>query len=496
MNKESLRKIISSDWLPPALMFVIGALNIAFAEKLPANEGLGWDGAKYASMARDLLSSPDLDAYYIMRIFPSALIHVFFNVFNIPFGNQNIVIGFELLDLVSLTTAVFVIKKIFNHLKIDIEKQLLGFILFIISYSILVYSFYYPVMTDAFALLLSVLMLYFFLCDQPLNIVLVGFMGGFTIPVLLYQSILLVIFPVVKERVYVAFSKRDALIISVFSSLYILFVAVYYAIYKQADSEMLFTLKMSRPLLPISILCVVALYFFFPRMIFNKYLFSRSYVSSNIHINRILFAAVLFLMAYVFKYLVYPEMKPSEYYNIEHFIKVFPVQALVRPLISIVSDANYFGIIIILLMLFWTRFCRTVSSYGLGLALAFLLPVYLVGMTSEPRIITILFPWLVIFWIKSVEEVRFSSAVYWIFFSLNFIISKIWLSINYDLSCGTDESGTIAFPNQKFFMHMGTWMSEQMWLLLLVGFSVVFGLVAFTLKRFSDIFSRKRIYNS
>jgi hypothetical protein len=83
----------------------------------------------------------------------------------------------------------------------------------------------------------------------------------------------------------------------------------------------------------------------------------------------------------------------------------------------------------------------------------------------ESRMLINLFPWLIILLIYSVNNYSFTNAFYIVTAGLCAVASKIWLLIDYEmdyvLGMVTDKNGSLDFPNQRFYMNLGPWMSEK-----------------------------------
>ena len=469
--------LASSQFFPSLLFILFGILNILFAEKLPANEGLGWDGSRYAAIAHDLLKSQVLDSYLVMRIFPCSLIHVLFKVFSIAFDSKNIILGFEIMNLICLATGIYYVKKIFSVAEIKPMNQFLGFTLLLINFAVLKFNFFYPVMTDAPAFCAAVMLLYFYLSNQTLNLMLISLIGAFTWPVIFYQGLILFVLPK-KHSNFSPIPSTWRILISVSSALFAAAIIYLFILSKHADTSMAFTLKISTALLPFTLIAILVWYFFLPEALFNKSFFSKETIQS-LFSTRALIAFILFFFVSYFQQQLNISQKVSTYYTLENFLINPLTYALVRPLITAIAHTTYFGCGIILILIFWKRVSHTIASFGLGITLAVLLNLYLIGILTESRTIINLFPWMIIFLMLAINSFSFPRDFYVLILILNFFVSKIWLRIGYDLSSGLDEFGTIAFPNQKFFMNIGPWITDQMWMIQGILFILIFVIILF-----------------
>lgn len=478
--KQQVEKIFSHKFTIPVFVAIYGVLNILYAEKLPANEGLGWDGLRYSSIAAYMLNSPEIDNYILMRIFPPAIVHIIFKVFSIEFSIPNIIKGFEFVNLAGLIISAVFIRKIFDHLKITFEKQMLGFVLLFVSYAIAKFNFYYPVMTDTPALCLSIVLLYFYLTNQTINLLLIVILSGFTWPVVFYQGIILLMFPVVK-REFEPLNKVKTIGIQSASALAILVLIIYF-IYVDYDYEpVMFTIPIDLKLINISAVGVVTMFFFYPKMLTNRLFFTKDYLLKNINVNRVLTGVAIVV---VFNILLRQLNISGKMGALNaSMLSSRVICGMAKPLFNVIAHGSYFGSVILLVIIFWNRFSKVVSGFGLGLSLAFMFNFYLFVLGPESRNLINLFPWLVVFLIAAINDYRFSNLFYFTIFLFNLVLSKIWFSVSYNDSGGTiNTEGTIGSPNDLFFMNLGPWMSSEMYLkqaLVLILFLVILFLLLF-----------------
>ena len=68
------------------------------------------------------------------------------------------------------------------------------------------------------------------------------------------------------------------------------------------------------------------------------------------------------------------------------------------------------------------------------------------------------------------ERYEFSDLKIISLMALSVIISKVWLVVNYDITYfEPDYSKTVPFPNQKFYMNLGIWMSQESYVMMTVA---------------------------
>jgi hypothetical protein len=139
------------------------------------------------------------------------------------------------------------------------------------------------------------------------------------------------------------------------------------------------------------------------------------------------------------------------------------LSSLTEPLIFLVAHVIYYGPAILLLALFWRRFCDHLDEYGLGLrALVFVNLLLSVNPQSRYQINVVAIFVAVLVKLLDGTVLRRQRLVAWLLICL--ACSKVWYVMNtapqvYD---GTMES-LQRFPLQHYFMNSGPWMSHGMY---------------------------------
>lgn len=443
-------------------------LSFLFSEKLQANSGLGWDGFRYADLATNFLESKELDSYLIMRIIPSAWVHIVFNFFSIDFTPQNIIRAFEAINLISILLGTYFTKRAMEYFDIQPMLQILGLLLLIVNYAILNFTVYYPVMLDAAGFALGAALLHYYLRKEHLNVWLISILGFFTWPTIGFLGAIMLIFPYPKtidERAYQS-PKFSGYILPTIAFLYIIIIGFYLVYYNTDFIPMAYTLPLDKNLAPISIVALAFTALWWALWISNFPIFSIKYIKNTISLYGIISVMILALTFLFFKTL--KDLPASE--NLNHFVLTRPqiVMGVVKPFIVLVSHINYFGSVLILLLLFTRTVQNNLKQLGLGFVLAILFNLMLFGIVSESRSLINLLPWFVVMLVVCINHLKFS---FWMFapaIIFNIVSSKIWLKIGDVNNSGFNADGTIAFPYQKFFMNLGPWISTQMWLLFCV----------------------------
>jgi hypothetical protein len=472
-----MRRLTDNSFVLPFIILLICIWRI-FVPQLPANDGLGWDGYKYYAMALDGLHSNVLDSYLVLRIFPSLFIHAVLKTASVAIAPASVILSFKIMNTVLITLSAWMVKKIFDFYSLSPIAQLTGFIIVFMNYGVLNFTFYYPVMTDTPAFFLSVALFYFFVKGEMMNIFLIGLIGAFTWPVLFAMAIALILFPHA-ENEFIPLQKSGRYALGILCFAYAMLMG-WYLVFKQGEkADLAFTLPISYGMLPVSFLAIGLLYFFMPLVLGNKLFFQLSYYRSQWNSNRVFAIVALIIVSLIIRASLTVNAS-SEYLSLYHQIKIHLFYAFQRPLITVVSHFNYFGCVMLLMIIFWRKFAAYISSFGLGVAGSVFFCLFVFSMKPESRALIFFFPWLMIMMALFLGRYKFGAAFYLLIALINLAAAKLWLFFEYKNGTLLSD-GTIDFPEQWFMMHLGIWMTENVWLWLCLFVAVLLTLLMFSL---------------
>ncbi|MDF2437261.1 MAG: hypothetical protein K0Q95_1637 [Bacteroidota bacterium] len=482
--KQQLRQLIDNTWFFPVILFNYGFFYILFGETYPANDGFGTDGFVFQKLVTEFNQCYFFDSYYIHRIFPSLLIRYGLKLLTLDLSPVNIFYGFEILNLICIVVSAFYLKKIFRLLHIRFKNQLLGFVILFVSFPVLKWAFYFPVMTDTVALSLSIILLYYYLTGSIPGLIVATILLAFTWPMAYYQGLILLAFPYTKMEL-VPLQLKGKIIFYILSAAFFISAFVYVIILNGSDTHLDLVPKINRNLLYISAFCVLLIYLSFAKLFFNAELFNVKSFLNPLNVKRLVTGVGVFILVQGVIYIIDPPA--TGIYKTSAMLENPIVHSLVRPFLTIVSHFSFFGVFFCLLIIFWKRFMETVTQCGWGLTGAFALNLYLFGVMPESRMLINLFPWAVVLLIYSLNNKVLSKGFYAVAALLCVLASKIWLLIdyemNYDLGMIVDANGSIDFPNQRFYMNIGPWMSEKAYYINGIAMIVCL-IVLFTIYRY------------
>ena len=137
------------------------------------------------------------------------------------------------------------------------------------------------------------------------------------------------------------------------------------------------------------------------------------------------------------------------------------MRSAVKPLVFLVSHPMYFGPAFLLLVFYWKPFTRIVRGHGVGLVLVVLMGIF-TSLTPESRQSApsyfVALPFLALL----VDRLALPRRFWWFFAALALASTRIWMRMGLP---AYDDQRYLHFPFQNFFMNLGPWMSNRMYLL-------------------------------
>lgn len=451
---------ITTNRLMVALTLALGLGNLFLAEKIPVNGGFGWDGVVYGRWAKDFYHEVFINGvtqYELQRVLPAAIVHYGLRLSGAPLEDQNIIFGFEVLNLLLLVIAVSVWSRIADALEVSDKGKWLGFVGLFLNFAILKMTFYYPVLTDTLAFALGMLMLYFFLKDNSPGLWIVSLLGAFTWPTIIYFGLVLLVFP--RKRDKAPDAPLALKILPALSAPLIIVAGIIYFHFIKNLRPSMFESK-AMPIESVVLLSVtgVALYLFFavkPLADFGG-LYDIGYIIRSLRFRNL----VLAITALLAIELVTIALSSGEPGPTRLFFVTILLESITKPLIFIVAHPIYYGPLLILTCFLWKPICRLMHQHGIGLVVVMIVGVVL-SINPESRRHIALLPFFAAFTVKAAESLRWNASRSWLVAGLSLIFSKIWLPIN----TGPLEGNPLDFPLQRYFMNHGPWMSNEMYLI-------------------------------
>ena len=471
---------MASPWAMLLPILVLGIINLFWGERIPAGEGLGYDGLKYADMVRNLpamFHGDQLNSYYAQRVVPALIVRGLIRLARQPFDTLVIIQAFAVYNLVLLLAACATWWRIAKRVRLSLRGRWIGFAGLFVTFACAKQAFYYPVLTDVTALLIGLLLLLCYLQRYPVALCLVTIVGAFVWPVVGVTGACLLLFmdvqlpaTLVVPRARTVWLRRGA------AALYMVLLVVAVAAYCKltggnVDSVTLCELPVwvSRWLGPGVVPCSFeAAITGFPSVVaaglglvalLGGVAPIRFILASvrRLKALRIALAVLALGMPYaIVKAISNPALEnPSGLRYMLEFMLLPPPGKFLLPFVTL---AVFWGPMLVLMVMYWKQCCMEIRRLGVGVMVAIALAIPL-ALANEPRFITIAWPFGVLAMTRALERARLRNGFVGAFSLLAVLAAQFWLPINVSPWNPPDHAGLLEFPKQLFFMHYGLWMS-------------------------------------
>ncbi|MBL7069123.1 MAG: hypothetical protein ISS34_04625 [Candidatus Omnitrophica bacterium] len=415
-----------------ALIVLIFYALTFYAEKIEINEGLGYDGAAYAKIAKDfqtLFLKKEISPYRLHRVFPSAVIHYGLRLLNLPLDNAHILKGFEIYNLAILLISLFIWSKIAKSVRLTEKSRWFGYLLLFGSFAILKMNFYYPTLTDTTAFALGLGLLYFYIKESSLGILLMLFISFFTWPVAILNAVILYIFPKKIKAVRSRSRLMPKIIASGISLLYLLFFLYFHYLSGYGGG-----IAVNKGLLPFSVASVLFYLFLMSYLLLRDIKMSSIFTVKNLSViaRRVIFILLLFgVLSAAYSYFVrHPGTGESTLFSIILY-RIF-ITPVIRPLTFLLAHVVYFGPAIIIAAVFFDKISKLTKDWGIGIT-ALLIANLSLAIFAESRGSINIVPFVVFFVVLFIDRVKWDNRIYLGFMVISLILSKVWLGLNADL---------------------------------------------------------------
>ncbi|KUG09533.1 hypothetical protein [Solirubrum puertoriconensis] len=475
-----------------------------FPDIMPYNGGFGFEGFTiYKPLAKDVnqyLFIEKMNSYSIQRIFPYVLLYGFFKLFNIEFSDFNMLLFFQIFQFVLAIIIIEIWNKLANRLKLGLSGQWVGYLGMLINFATLKHDFYIPFTYDRLALTSGLLSLYFYFTEKKLFLFFNSIIALVIWPTTLLFNLVMLFIPSKIQK-----PKTDNPVLSalwgvgIASAVCGLFILV---IYIKQIPELQRLAPAVRPLLPVSLMLVAAYLGYTQFKLAQRLLPGWSEIIPKL--NEILTAdfrwlyIILLLTSYFLLTRVLGD-PTNPYLTPQQFAINLTYGALQRPGQSLICHAVYYGLPIILLLLFWNKVLDAVGELGLGAGIM-LMAVFIQAVNNETRQMANVLPLLTLFAAIAADKVMATPKIIWSTLVLTLFISKGWLPLNYfnpyfgtpgDIYPMTnfEKSAFLLWPQQAYFMNFGPWSATPY--LIIQGLILI--LVSYTLYRIWMIGTYKNI---
>lgn len=452
---------VRSDFLLVATVFVGALACHCFSERIPVNGGLGSDGVKYGAWSRDFYGTviaTGQDDYNIQRVLPSAVVHYTLRLLRIPLTDRHIIRTFGAFNVLLLSVMAWIWCLVVDELAISPRGKWLGCVGLFVNYAVLKWTFYYPVLTDVWAYCFGMTILYFYLSRRTVGLCAATLLGAFVWPTLLYLGALLLLFPRQRagdaERAPAPYRLNTVLALTAGGVLVIALRHLFRTAYSPNNGNV----GPVREVMNLSIAVSFFYLFFAARAVLNwDRLFNPHHILSRLRVSTCLLTLAVLLGV---KYLQTSWSTHQHTFGLRDYFPVIVFTSALKPGLFYVGHVVFYGPVFLLALFLWRPVCGLVHAQGLGLTLCVIFNLFL-SLDAESRHIFHVVPVIVAFVVKAVDALAWSDWHYGLVAGLSAFFSKVWLTIN----TGPFRGSTLAYPDQLYYMSVGPWMSDEMYLI-------------------------------
>jgi hypothetical protein len=450
-----------------------------FSEHIPVNKEMGWDGKNYGELTvwfEDLAKTKQIDSYQYQRVLTPAIIHYTCRMFHIPLSIETVPFIYGVYNFILLAAAALLFFAICTQLSIHRNIEVIGFAALFFNYFALKNTPYYPVLTDVSAFFMGMLLCYCFVKRSNIGMGITLLLGHFTFPLFLLSS--LPLFVNIRTNAFTA-KLNTALLFKILAAFFILVYLVVLTLMLTHPDLLLipkYTMQINMYLLPVSIILVLV-YMWRLLNTLGKAPIQKAEFNTQ---SLLLKMAGAFVFMIVCSYFIRSISIPEEVFTPKVFLMNVFQQSIDNPLVFLVSHTIYLGPAIILIVLFYKRFVNTLMQTGDSAIVYFLIAAVL-SLGSETRQFLHFYPFMVIMLLLGINDLNVTRKQLIIFVLLSLVCSKCWLPINapeifehYDF---------MNFPDQRYFMNHGPFMSDQSYFINLAIVSVSALIIIFLFRK-------------
>ena len=444
-------------------------------EKIPYNNGAGFDGQFYYQVAESFSTdffTTGYDNFRIFRIFPFFLINLFFSLFSIEPTHANLMHSMFILHYVNLAIQLIFF---FKLARLNVWKKAttaIIFACFFFNHFILKNCGYEIFQTDAFASTIFLVSYYYLLREKFVRSIAISFLGILTWPTITYTLWLLYFFknpfPPNAPRLKFRTGKTLALAFPLMSAGA---VALLCLLHKQPLLESMLFTEPSIPLLLTSTIAWGLFLFYILRNCDYRFYSPRQYLRElplkKFALIAIPYIAITgFLRAYA----------NDEFYfsGIAFILQIF-LRPLKYPLITLVGHICYFGILPLLVMIHFRNFSKDIFNRSAGYAIAFLAFIFF-ATDSEARHVYPLLPMVLVPLASVLDKMELQAKAVFALLALQITLSHFFVQINADGLLEAFEKNEFTTIAQRYFMSYGPWMTFSTYIIwaIISGLAAIF----------------------
>lgn len=425
-------------------------------EVVPVNDGLGWDGIDYVAFMQgfcDKFFHKLIPQHYILRFgylgWGNLMVYIF--------GTENIVFFSQITNIVLIISSLYFFEKICETLQFSEKQFVLGTILLFFNFATLKFSVYLPVLSDTFGFFFGLVSTYFYLEKKRICFLLSILVGVGFFPTVIFYFILIIFnktsptswnfnLKLIRWLPMIGFATLLSILLLVFGDRFL----------KMQTSQVT---KISTQWLFFAIPFVLYYLWIISALITNIYLIKHFFKTLNIK------ALTLFVLTLL-------TLKIIQFYFGNNDVVILSGTKFVLNIVKhsiqvpggfIIAHAMFFGVLPIF---FFIRYWKTTQENFMLLPQGekyFIYLILLLVLNSESRQLINLYPFLLVYLLKSIERVKLRWFEIFFFSIISIVQSGFWYQIN-TYNPLQFEGSLQKMEAQRFFRFIGPWVSEWAYL--------------------------------
>jgi hypothetical protein len=441
------------------LIGILVAISIGglFGEKIPVNNGTGWDGKHIAQLTihfPELFASNLIDSYQYQRIFTPAVMYFTSRLLGYSLSNENIVQAYSFFNLCCILISVILYWRICALIKIHSNIEIIGFAALFFNYFTLKLTWYYPVLTDGTAFTFGMLLTYLYIAKKKIELVILNIIASVVFPLMFVISLPLALLQT--NTIISHWLMRNRLFSIVPWIIGLLISAITCWIYIFPSSVLpKYALERNLVLVPIAIALTTWILFLFFKQIQHQ-------MSNHQQHKKLINSVIPFLSMGIGVILIYTFIAshsiPEDVFTIQTFGLNLIQQNIDNPLAPVVAHVMYIGPGFLLIGMYYKEYITQVINWGDSSIVYLSICVVLLLLGSETRQFIHVFPFLMIMLIKTLSNFTIKLKQVLGFIALCLVMSKCWLPINREGIFSLYDYGH--FPDQLYFMNQGPFCSD------------------------------------
>lgn len=452
------------------LLTLVAALIAAthlFGEKIQVGGGLGWDGVLYGRIAMDFVGmvlqkgyvtfiAAGYESIVFQRLGPSLLIHALLRPFYDPITTPTVIMAFIAGNIIATTVTCALVLSTLRRLGVGPVGRWTAAAGLLLNFCILKWLSYYPVLTDAYGLLLGAWMLHAYVARRPWQILVAMVLAAFTWPADFYFGVALLLFggPVAapSRLVWLDYPRLSWALAGLAAVGY--GAIAWYLMQPLEYARVPFNVQPALFwLAPVSVLIGAAWVLFGVKWLLDGSIATLAQATLTIprRLTPYLTLAAIVAIRQVHQWLA-PGASSVEVGVYEHMIQ----SGAFRPGMFLLGHVVFFGPAIVLVVLYWRQMGAVAGRLGPGLVVG-LGAILALGLGSESRRLINALPVLAVLLGVVADADGWSWKHVAGFAILSALTSKVWLEI------GVFYDATSVPP--RLFMNLGPWMELDAYLL-------------------------------